>query len=57
MDTCHKIFDLGLAKHEERKQEVAMFLDCIEEAKQENKMLATAKIDEYMDYKQKVCQS
>lgn len=54
VETCHKIFELGLAKHEERQQEVAMFTDCIEEAKQENKSLATAKIDEFIAYKNKV---
>lgn len=54
VDTCRKIFELGLAKHKERLQEVAMFTDCIEEAKQENKSLATAKIEEFMTYKNKV---
>ena len=51
---CRGMFEFGLTRHEERQKEIASFLDCVEEAKLENKRLAAVKIDEFLDFKQKV---
>ena len=51
---CHQVFELGLARHEERMNEVNMFWECIEEAKKENKELGTAHISNFMEYKKQV---
>ena len=48
------MFDYGLEKHAERDAEIQQFLAAIEDAKRENKRLASLKIDEFMAYKQTV---
>ncbi len=51
---CQQVFELGIGKHEERVQEVRMFWECINEAKQENKDLGTSHISHFMEYKKQV---
>ncbi len=51
---CQQVFELGIAKHEERVQEVRMFWECINEAKQENKDLGMSHISQFMEYKKQV---
>ena len=51
---CQQIFELGLAKHEERVAEKKMFWECVNDAKRENKEAGVTKIEEFMDYKKKV---
>lgn len=51
---CHQVFELGLAKHEERMTEVQMFWECIHEAEKENKELGMAHINTFMEYKTQV---
>jgi phage host-nuclease inhibitor protein Gam len=48
------MFDYGLEKHVERDAEIQQFIAAIEDAKRENKRLASLKIDEFMAYKQTV---
>jgi hypothetical protein len=48
------MFEYGLEKHMEREEEIKQFLEAVEDAKRENKRQASAKIDEFMAYKQKV---
>ncbi len=52
---CHQIFEHGLARHKERMLEVKMFWECVDEAKSENKDLAAAHINTFMEYKKQVC--
>ena len=51
---CLEIFNNGLEKHKERTEEVNTFFECVEEAKEENKLLAAAHINEFLEYKRKV---
>jgi len=51
---CQQIFDYGLKKHEERDEEVKTFLECLNDAKVENKSQAMKRIDEFMEYKKKL---
>ena len=51
---CQQIFEYGLQKHEDRAAEVAVFWECLNDAKAENKALAAAKINEFLAYKKKV---
>ena len=51
---CQEIFTNGLEKHEERSKEVDTFFECIEDAKSENKEIASKHINEFLDYKRKV---
>jgi molybdate-binding protein len=51
---CQQIFDFGLSKQEERAKEVNTFLECLNDAKVENKVQATRSIEEFIEYKKKV---
>lgn len=46
--TCQQIFEYGLQEHKKREVEVAMFWECVEEAKAENKELGMKAVEEYM---------
>ena len=51
---CQQMFEYGLQTHEEREDELRLFRDAIDAAKQENRQQAAVKIDEFMVYKHKV---
>ena len=51
---CQEIFNNGLEKHNERVQEVNTFFECVEDAKSENKEIASKRINGFLDYKRKV---
>ncbi|XP_052068480.1 dynein regulatory complex subunit 3-like [Mytilus californianus] len=53
---CYQIFEYGIKEHEKRQLEVNQFWECIEEAKNENKLLGMKAIDEFMVMKKKVLQ-
>jgi len=48
------MFEYGLQKSTERKGEVDMFNECVEEAKRDNKEQGSTKINDFMEYKRKV---
>ena len=52
--TCQQIFDYGLEKHHEREKEVSCFWECINDAKEANKVKAAEKIADFMAFKKKV---
>ncbi|KAK7484639.1 hypothetical protein BaRGS_00024047, partial [Batillaria attramentaria] len=49
-----QIFQYGLGEHQKRDAEVAMFWECVEEAKSENKELGMKAVDEFMAEKKKM---
>ena len=51
---CQQIFEYGLEKHQENEADLAMFWECIAEAKADNKTLGQTKIDTFVDYKKRV---
>lgn len=51
MMICVQLYEYALVKHEERIEEVNMFYECIKEAKEDNRTIGIAKIDEFMEYK------
>ncbi|KAK2169906.1 hypothetical protein LSH36_6g13046 [Paralvinella palmiformis] len=53
-EICEQIFEYGLAKHDERMVEKDTFLECLNDAKNENKALAAEKIEDFLDYKKKL---
>lgn len=54
---CQQVFDYGLDKFQERDAEVSLFHECVDEAKEENRMLSAAKIEEFLEYKKQVCKN
>lgn len=49
-EVSQTIFDMGLEVHFKRKEEVACFFECMEEAKQSNRAMAVKDVDEFLLY-------
>ena len=54
MVICVQLFEYALGKHEERIAEVDTFYDSINEAKEDNRKMGIAKIDNFIEYKAEV---
>lgn len=54
VEICRGIFEVGLAKHEERATEVNEFWECINEAKTTNKIDGMEYINNFLEYKKQV---
>ncbi|XP_039255654.1 dynein regulatory complex subunit 3-like [Styela clava] len=54
IDVCHKIYEYGMKEHGRRTHEVDEFMQCVADAKVENKKLGTTDIDKFEQYKRKV---
>lgn len=51
---CQQIFQYGLVEQQKREAEVAMFWECVEEAKAENKLLGMKAVEEFLAEKKKM---
>ena len=51
---CVQIFEFGLVEHQKREDEVKMFWECLNEAKDDNKKMGLQHIEEFLDFKKKL---
>ncbi|XP_076809798.1 dynein regulatory complex subunit 3-like [Clavelina lepadiformis] len=54
VDFCYKIFEYGTKEYDRRSHEVKEFNSCMDDAKHENKKMATEHIDKFENYKKKL---
>ncbi|KAL8619178.1 hypothetical protein ACOMHN_049960 [Nucella lapillus] len=53
-DICKKIFNFGLQEYQKRQDEVALFWECVEEAKQENRDEGQKALAEFQNEKRQI---
>lgn len=54
LEICRTIFVDGILKHEQKAKELEDFYVCAEAAQQETRTKSIAKVDEFLEYKDRV---
>ncbi|XP_014663214.1 PREDICTED: leucine-rich repeat-containing protein 48-like isoform X2 [Priapulus caudatus] len=54
VEQCHQIFEFGIKEHNRRQEETDQFLECLEEAKTENRHLCVQQVKTFLTYKKTV---